>query len=213
MKQTELNDLFIIYVQQIRAKGIMYKDIYTKLDISNQHFTNMRKGSSNVSFKHIEVIEEEFKQFITNPNERKLVTDTNNKLVAIPLYNVDVMAGNLMNMFNDVQSEYITSHINAPNFADGKFAVTVYGDSASPKYNGGDVVILGEKITNGGEIEYGRFYVIVTKTSRYIKKIMPEDDEHLSLHSLNENYPPMQIEKENIIGLFKVLGKIEREGL
>lgn len=47
MKQTELNEKFCTYVQQIRDAGVMYKEIYKKLGISNQHFSNLKKKKVN----------------------------------------------------------------------------------------------------------------------------------------------------------------------
>jgi phage repressor protein C with HTH and peptisase S24 domain len=216
MNQQETNKLFKDYVNQIKAAGVPYSVIYKALGISQMQFLNLRKGRDNVKYSYISTIRTSFSRIITSQiDERKKITVSSGTLAQIPLYNVDVMAGSFNSLLaTEPQNEYITSHINTPNFNDGKFAVTVYGDSATPKYNGGDIVILADRVGNEGEIEFGRFYVVVTKTSRYIKKVMPgKKESRLELQSENTNYPPMVVNKHNIVALFKVLGKIEREGL
>lgn len=208
------NEKFTDYCNYLKIKGITFSKIYKQLGITNQQFIRIKKGDSRAKSQYLKIIEKDFSALIDGFNNKSNDAATSNykKIIAIPLYNVDVM--NKMD-FDMLSSDKIKSNenINIPNFNDGRSAVTVFGDAGAPRYNGGDIIILAEKINVDDEIEFGRFYIIITKTSRYIKKIMPCDKmQCLTLVSENIIYPPMNVLKKNVKGLLKILGKIQREG-
>lgn len=101
-----------------------------------------------------------------------------------------------------------------PGFSECKFAINAYGDSMFPVIKSGQVVLLMEWQENF--IEWGRIYLIVTKTGyRTIKYLKPsKENDSFSCESENkENNPPFDIKKEDILKLFLVKGWVCREAI
>ena len=102
----------------------------------------------------------------------------------------------------------------------GCVGITVYGDSMTPRYRNGDVVFV-RPIPELDDIDYGRAYIIITRSDRLLKCIYPSkhDAQMLRLVSINDDvnrqgdriYPDREIGKENIIYLYKVVGSLSRE--
>lgn len=125
------------------------------------------------------------------------------------IYNVFATAGGLV-VFND-DPEYIEGYVDVPEFGNIVGYVRVAGNSMYPKYCNGDLVacreIKGRKI-----IPYGEAYLIVTDEFRMIKYIDPFDhDEHkLTIRSEHPDFKPFTIEREDIIKLYAIKGKITK---
>tara|TARA_R110002073_G_scaffold1976_1_gene13899 strand:+ start:2350 stop:3009 length:660 start_codon:yes stop_codon:yes gene_type:complete len=209
------NIKFTKYCNHLKIKGVTFVTIYNKLGITNQQFIRIKKGSSRAKEIYLNRIEADFKKELSDFNDYNLVKSNDRKLVAIPLYKLNFMDHNLDADFllQPGNKENYGNNITIPNFTDGRSAITIFGDGGAPRYNGGDIIILAEKINVDDEIEFGRFYIVITKTARYIKKIMPcTNMECITLVSENVIYPPMDVMRKNVKGLLKVLGKIQREG-
>lgn len=100
--------------------------------------------------------------------------------------------------------------------------IYVYGESMSPEYRAGDIIFV-RQITEQSDIDYGRPYVIITRNERVLKCIYQSkhDATLLRLTSINEEtnrhgdrlYPDKEIEKDNILFIYKVVGLFRREQL
>lgn len=98
--------------------------------------------------------------------------------------------------------------------------VIVYGDSMSPEYRPGDVVFV-RRITEVTDIDYGRAYIVITRSERVLKCIYQSkhDAQQLRLCSLNEDtnrfgdrlFPDRDIRKEDVLFIYKVVGMFRRE--
>lgn len=98
--------------------------------------------------------------------------------------------------------------------------VVVYGDSMSPEYRPGDVVFV-RRITDTKDIDYGRAYIVITRSERVLKCIYQSkhDAQQLRLCSLNEEtnkfgdrlFPDREIRKEDVLFIYKVVGMFRRE--
>lgn len=115
----------------------------------------------------------------------------------------------------------VTEYVNIPSFK-GCYGLTVYGESMYDKYRPGDVVFV-KQITSTNDIDYGRCYVVITSSDRLLKTIYQSrrGEEWLKLCSYNakltpsgeREYPDREIHKSEILFLYKVVGKLEREQL
>lgn len=85
------------------------------------------------------------------------------------------------------------------------FGMRIYGDSMSPEYPNGSVILL-KKINEQMFIEWGKVYVLDTTNGAVIKKLMPTDDkEVVKCVSLNPDYPPFEVSLKDTFGIYRVL--------
>lgn len=160
---------------------------------------------------------------INNIMERRIFdVDMANTIVEtkgrIPVIDMRVSAGfGVALLDGDEQriNEYVTM-----DGLNGCVGIYVYGDSMNPEYRAGDIVFV-RQITDKDDIDYGRTYIIVTRSERVLKCIYPSkhDANLLRLTSLNEDtnrqgdrlFPDKEVEKDNILFLYKVVGMFRRE--
>jgi phage repressor protein C with HTH and peptisase S24 domain len=112
-------------------------------------------------------------------------------------------------------NEYVTM-----DGLNGCVGIYVYGESMSPEYRAGDIVFV-RQVLDATEIDYGRPYVICTRTDRVLKCIYQSkhDATLLRLTSLNEEtnrhgdrlYPDKEVEKDSILFIYKVVALFRRE--
>lgn len=110
----------------------------------------------------------------------------------------------------DEQQMYIV----IPGFSESTMAVKAYGDSMAPEINSGDIVLL--SAWKESYIEWGRKYLIVTAEGHRAIKILqphPDDDGLISCHSVNRQYSPFSVPRNEIIRLFLVHGSIRKESV
>jgi hypothetical protein len=82
-------------------------------------------------------------------------------------------------------------------------------------------VVFVRPIPEIDDIDYGRAYIIITRSDRLLKSIYPSsnDADCLRLVSANEEtnghgdrlYPDRDIRKENVLFLYKVVGSLRRD--
>ena len=138
----------------------------------------------------------------------------------IPVIDMRVSAG-----FGVALLDGNENHINEYVTMDGLnecVGIYVYGESMAPEYRAGDIIFV-RQITEVSDIDYGRPYVIITRNERVLKCIYQSkhDATLLRLTSLNEDtnrhgdrlYPDKEIEKDNILFIYKVVGLFRREQL
>lgn len=85
------------------------------------------------------------------------------------------------------------------------FAIQVTGDSMSPEYPSGSVILI-KKINEKAFIEWGKTYVLDTDNGAVIKNIRRTDNpEVIECVSLNPAYQPFTMETRYINGWYRVL--------
>ena len=132
-------------------------------------------------------------------------TDKSNKVIeeTVPLLPISAQAGRLCDFtqgVTEVECERIISPIS-----NAELALTITGDSLSPEYTSGTKVLV-KKINDKAFIDWGRTYVLDTCNGVVIKNVYPsEKDNAIRCVSVNPNYPPFDIEKNDIYGWYVVL--------
>ena len=85
------------------------------------------------------------------------------------------------------------------------FAIQVTGDSMSPEYPSGSVILI-KKINEKAFIEWGKTYVLDTENGAVIKNIRRTDNpEVIECVSLNPAYQPFSMETKYVNGWYRVL--------
>lgn len=89
-------------------------------------------------------------------------------------------------------------------FPDYDFTMIITGDSMEPKFEGGDEIAL-KKVTN--VIEWGKPYVLDTRDGAVLKRIY-DAGEKLRCVSYNKEYPDFMIDKNDILGVYRIVGQL-----
>lgn len=133
----------------------------------------------------------------------------------IPVYDIRACAGNGIGFEH---MEKVIEYVNIPTFT-GCYGLQVYGDSMRGKYNSGDTIFV-RPCNSMDNIEYGRAYVVVTTEDILIKMLyQSRATNHIRICSYNPEltpsgeraYPDREIHVNEIIKLYKVIGRIEHE--
>lgn len=122
----------------------------------------------------------------------------------VPLVPVSAHGGSLSNFSQQVtlrECEMIASPIDGVDFA-----ITVAGDSMSPEYPNGSIVLI-KKIDADVFIEWGKAYVLDTRNGLVIKLLTPSKrKDSVRCISINRDpiYAPFDIDKDDIFGVYAV---------
>lgn len=120
-----------------------------------------------------------------------------------PILNISTRSSISLNTDNYPVIEYVS----IPCFS-GCVGICYFGHDAEPKYNAGDTVFIRESET----ITLGRIYFVITTSTRFIRVILPSDnDATYKLAPLNSSYPEQDIDKNDILQVYEVIGAISRE--
>ena len=134
----------------------------------------------------------------------------------IPIYDMRASMGYGNGLYEDNTAP--VEHVSIPGLS-GCVGITVYGDSMLPRYRSGDVVFV-RPIKEVKEIDWGHPYIIISRSDRFMKLLYPSDDaECVRLVSANEEtradgsrlFPDRDIEKVDILYIYKVVGTLRRE--
>lgn len=124
---------------------------------------------------------------------------------------VDV-AGGTEKLFEDTLTDNYEDMV-IPEFRDCTDAVNLYGDSMSPRYNPGQIVILKE--WTDPFIAFGQVYLVITKSGFRTVKYLRKGDKSSEVLCVSENpkYDPFTIGLEDILKMYLVKGVIEKTTL
>lgn len=88
-------------------------------------------------------------------------------------------------------------------------AIRVRGDSMEPEIHSGTVLFL-EKINDKAFIPWGSPLVLDTENGSLVKMLYPSQkgEDYLEARSYNVNYPPFQVPKESIYGIYRIMGEM-----
>lgn len=147
--------------------------------------------------------------------EKYLPTNTEGK--GVPYFEDIEASCSILEMPMDTP-ENPTFYIDYEHFNDCNAYIPVVGDSMYPQYCAGEIVAV-KRIYNLDVIQWGEAYLIVTNDNannlRTIKQIhYCEDESKIILRASNPNFKgDTKINKEDIVSLFIIKGKIKRNQL
>ena len=145
--------------------------------------------------------------------ETNSITNTPVTKDDIKILDIRVCAG--LGIGFDGDENKVLGYVNIPDFT-GCYGITVYGDSMYDMYMPGDTIFVRE-IRDKSLIDNGQPYVVITREDRLLKMVYVEEN-GLRLVSYNtacnpdgrRKYPDMRIDGEQILYLYKVVGKLAR---
>lgn len=199
-------------------------DLYNKKDILIQSFNDLRKHGfvkTWTDFADIVGVNRSVLSAAKNGDE-KYLTDTlmakvksayelrlappteeeisQEMVLVIP---TGARAGTLADFANSTQAYECEQMVTPIKGAD--FAIQVTGDSMSPEYPSGSVILI-KKINEKAFIEWGKTYVLDTENGAVIKNIRRTDNpEVIECVSLNPAYQPFTMETKYVNGWYRVL--------
>ncbi len=86
------------------------------------------------------------------------------------------------------------------------FTIVIKGDSMTPKYESGDEIAC-RRIDHTRFIQWGKVHVLDTSQGIIVKRIY-DDGDSIRCVSINADYPPFLVPKEDIYSLSLVVGSL-----
>lgn len=127
----------------------------------------------------------------------------------VPFYDVD-FAASYLDYYNDERQPAIDHYVNIPQADGASMVCRASGESMAPTIPNGSHVILSE-VTDFRWLDYGEIYALVASNGlRTIKRIRKNKDESkLTLVPDNPDYDINEIDKQDVLRLFRVVGTIQ----
>lgn len=180
------------------------------------------KPSSEMLEKIVNSVENLNAKWLLTGNGEPFINDetylpTNTEGKGVPYFEDIEASCSILEMPMDTP-ENPTFYIDYEHFNDCNAYIPVVGDSMYPQYCAGEIVAV-KRIYNFDVIQWGEAYLIVTNDNannlRTIKQIhYCEDESKIILRASNPNYRgDTKINKEDIVSLFIIKGKIKRNQL
>ena len=185
----------------LRARGVVntYQDFAKLLGVSRNSISAAKNGNETyLTDSLIARVQSTLELHTTTP-----IVQENIDKEMIPVLPTDARAGTLAE-FSDSVDLYNCERMVSP-IRGADFAMQVTGDSMSPEYPSGSVIIC-KKINEKAFIEWGKVFVLDTDNGAVIKSVRKtENDNEVECVSLNPAYQPFRIETQYINGWYRVL--------
>lgn len=200
MDKREKLGRFEEYFSILQARGIIKTqgDLAALIGVSNKSISAAKNGNETYLTKSLlSKMEAQVNHYTApTPSEEALKE-------MIPVLPTDARAGTLADFAESVEAYNCERIISPIRGAD--FAMQVTGDSMSPEYPSGSIILC-KKINEKAFIEWGKVFVLDTANGAVIKSVRKtENDNEVECVSLNPAYQPFRIDTEYINGWYRVL--------
>ena len=188
------------YFAILRARGIIKTqgDLASLIGVSNKSISAAKNGNETYLTESLLSKIDAAVNYYTAPS-----TEDEIGREMIPVLPTDARAGTLAEFSESVEAYNCERMVSPIRGAD--FAMQVTGDSMSPEYPSGSVIIC-KKINEKAFIEWGKVFVLDTDNGAVIKSVRKtENDNEVECVSLNPAYQPFRINTEYINGWYRVL--------
>lgn len=200
MDKTEKLGRFESYFSTLRARGIIKTqgDLATLIGVSNKSISAAKNGNETyLTESLLSKMDAAVKYHTASATTEDLERDM------IPVLPTDARAGTLAEFADSVEAFNCERMVSPIRGAD--FAMQVTGDSMSPEYPSGSIILC-KKINEKAFIEWGKVFVLDTANGAVIKSVRKtENDNEVECVSLNPAYQPFRIDTEYINGWYRVL--------
>jgi len=184
----------------LRTRGVVntYQDFAKLLGVSRNSLSAAKNGNETYLTDSLVSKIQSALDYHTTP-----ITEEDVPREMIPVLPTDARAGTLADFADAVEAYNCERMVSPIRGAD--FAMQVTGDSMSPEYPSGSVIIC-KKINEKAFIEWGKVFVLDTPNGAVIKSVRKTDDDNeVECVSLNPAYQPFRINTEYINGWYRVL--------
>lgn len=196
----------------LKEEGISSSEFARKMGLSSAYVASMRKS---MPVEKVEKLTQVFPQINRDwllYGDGEMYRDMGNTninphrldLHMVPLIPTQAQAGSFEIYVKGV-TEDECQRVYSPNKA-AKLAIRVNGDSMEPRIHNGTILLI-EKINDKAFIPWGSPLVLDTENGSIVKMLYPSEkgDEYLEARSYNPSYPPFQVPKESIFGIYRIL--------
>lgn len=184
----------------LRFRGVVktQKDFAQLIDIAPNSLSRAMNGNEiYLTDNLMSKVDNLIKYYDTPPTEEEINQEM---VLVIP---TGARAGTLAE-FSQSVSQYDCERMVTP-IKGADYAIQVTGDSMSPEYPSGSVVLI-KRINEKAFIEWGKTYVLDTENGAVIKNIRRTDNpEVIECVSLNPAYQPFSMETKYVNGWYRVL--------
>lgn len=138
---------------------------------------------------------------LTGKEEKAVLTPIKGNMQFIPLYN-SVSAGFGACAVDLVEGYIPVYNVNAEE-AENTIAITVHGNSMSPKIDDGDIIVVHKQ----DSVDSGTIAVVFLDGDAAMVKRVIYDKSHIELQSLNPDYSPMVFTDSEVLRV-RVVGRV-----
>ena len=205
-------DRLIQFQQSAGAGGMNKFEAY--VGISNGYLSNMKKKEGAISSDVMLKVLAKFPDLnldwlITGEGDMlKSVTpsDSRPEVQTRPRIPTTAAAGSLSGdaasvTLRDCEQLPVISQLPAYDFT-----IIIKGDSMKPKYESGDEIAC-RRILNPSFIQWGKVHVLDTVQGIVVKKVY-DDGDCIKCVSINPDYPPFSVPKDEVYSLSLVVGSL-----
>lgn len=196
----------ILFVKQMK---LQMKEFEQRCKLSPGYVTSMRKSFGADKLQNVlDAFPELNREWLLFGEGEMLKQPKEQQNIAnVPLIPLHAYAGSLTGYAENgvqlIDCERIISPIIGADFA-----VTVDGESMSPEYPNGSIVLI-KRYNPNAFIEWGKVFVLDTCNGIVIKKVTKTDDTNIvRCSSLNPSYDDFTVDTHDIFGWYRVLSCI-----
>ncbi len=204
----------------ISSEKIAVSEFERRAGLSNGYVSKERRAISNDKIPYISKAFPQLNLKWVNTGEGEMLNGVDNRIggngsevIFVPVLNLDARGGFSTNEALEMECSVGLMPFSRNIAREGDFVIQIYGDSMSPKYESGSMVLV-RKIEMWREyIEFGATYVLELQDARRIIKNVHKgkDENSFKLVSINPTYEPSDIPKSMVLQVFRVLMSIQRE--
>lgn len=141
---------------------------------------------------------------------------TKNTRHLIPFFDIDATGSGIEVFSQDFKPSFF---MDLPGFRDCNFSINVFGNSMSPTFDSGTIILCRE-LTDKGHVIYGEVYLIVTDENRLLRRVLKSSHKgQIMTHCDNpegegthkgRRYADQELTINSIIKIYLVKGSIRR---
>lgn len=183
----------------------------SKAGLDPSGFSKMLKGQLTITKKTLKRIAEtyglnlEWLLYGTGKAKDENYQANNNVMYETrPRIPMTVAAGTLSGFADSVKSYDCEQIPVVKAFPKYDYTIIIKGDSMEPKFEGGDEIAI-NKVND--VIEWGKTYVLDTRDGAVLKRLYDAGQKYRCV-SYNKEYPDFEIDKNDVFGVYKVVGLI-----
>lgn len=188
------------------ALGLSQSEFASRIGVGPNAITNWKsRGIQGSSYEKIATAFPQVNMdWLKNGNGEMFVSQEEPVTNTRPHIPTMVTAGSLVGFSDAVKAGDCEMRPVISAFPEYDYTMTVKGNSMEPKFETGDTIAIRKVHSN---IEWGHVYVIDTADGAIVKRLYDEDRCYRCV-SYNKEYPDMLIEKDQVFGVYKVVGLI-----
>lgn len=196
----------------LKSQKINKSEFARRMGLSAAYVGSMRKSMPTDKVRRLLEIFPQLNRDWLLYGEGQMLVDANEEASLkkdtryIPLLPVEAYAGRFTDIAEGItpdDCEMVVSPV-----PDAELAIRVRGDSMEPEIKP-DTILYIKKIDSSLFIPWGKPMVLDTENGSLVKVVLPSPDnnEMIIAKSYNPKYPPIDVPKNTIYGVYRILGQ------